>query len=406
MTTPRSTSRFDAARRLRNYSYAILNISELARRCEASGRPVTHLNIGDPALYGFHPPEELTRACIAAFEKNAHSYTASCGILPAREAIAREAASRSMKTAPDDVIVTAGATEAADLLCTAMLNPGDEVLCPSPGYPLYAALIGRQEATCVSYRLDPANRWLPDPQEIERLITRRTRLLVVINPNNPTGSLCPPDLLAAIADIAERHNIVCLADEVYRKLVYSQTHHPLASFAGNDLCVVTLESLSKNYMAAGWRTGWMTITNSRLVPDIRAALQKLADARVCAPAAPQYAIPAALSLGNDYLAPVMEKLRERRDLTVRMVNAIEGLSCSTPEAAFYVMAKADPAVHRFASDEEFIVELLRKKQILCVHGSGFGTDPSEGYFRIVYLPDTATLERVYADLSDFLQHCR
>jgi len=396
----------DGARRLGNYNYAILNIAALVREFETAGRPVTSLNIGDPTLYGFEPPSQLTEACIAALKQGRHSYTPSCGIPVAREAISRDAAKRAVCVSDEEVIITSGATEAADLLCTALLNPGDEVLCPAPGYPLYSALVSRQEARNVPYRLDPANGWLPVPAEIERLMTPKTRLLVIINPNNPTGALYPPSLLAEIAEIARRHRIVCLADEVYRKLIFGGVHYPFASFAGNDLPVFTLESLSKNFMAPGWRTGWMTMANSALVPGLRKALQKLAEARVCAAATPQFAIPAALSLGNEYLLPVMEKLKRQRDLTVAMINGIEGLWCSCPQGAFYVMAKADPVTYAFGSDEEFIVELLRKKQILFVHGSGFGMEAREGYFRIVYLPDTALLEKVFHDLADFLRHHR
>jgi aspartate/methionine/tyrosine aminotransferase len=396
----------DGARRILNYNYAILNIERLAAESETQGRPVTRLNLGDPTRYGFEPPPELAEACIAALRSGSHSYTPSFGIAAAREAIALDAKKRGIQTTDDNIIITSGATEAADLLCTALLNPGDEVLCPSPGYPLYSALVTRQEAISVPYRLDPGNNWLPDPREIERRITPKTRLLVIINPNNPTGMRYPSGLLAAIAETARRHRIVCLADEVYRKLLYAGSHHPFASFAGGDLPVFTLESLSKNFMVPGWRTGWMTMTNSSLVPGLALALRKLADARVCAPSAPQFAIPEALSLGNDYLHPVMKKLTEQRDLTVRMINAIEGLSCASPDAAFYVMAKADLRRFTFATDEEFIVALLRKKQILFVHGSGFGMEPCEGYFRVVYLPCAATLERVYHDLSDFLQHHR
>ncbi|WP_292004382.1 aminotransferase class I/II-fold pyridoxal phosphate-dependent enzyme [Chlorobium sp.] len=397
---------YDAAQRVRNYNYAILNIAALAGEYEATGKTISRLNIGDPTLFGFEPPPQLTEAYIAALRNGRHSYAPSCGIPSAREAIARDAGNRLIETSDQQIIVTAGATEAADLLCTALLNPGDEVLCPSPGYPLYTALAARQETVSVPYNLDPLNSWLPDPQEIEHLITSRTKLLIIINPNNPTGALYPAELLAAIAEIARKHQLICLADEVYRKLIYSGSHHPFASFAGNDLPVFTLESLSKNFMVPGWRTGWMTISNSHLLPDLSGALRKLADARLCAPAAPQYAITEALSMGNDYLLPIMEKLHRQRNLTVSMLNDFEGLSCSTPEGAFHVMAKIDLSRYPFASDEEFIVELLRKKQILFVHGSGFGTQPGEGYFRIVYLPDTATLERVYHDLYDFLHHCR
>lgn len=397
---------FVPAQRVENYHYAIRNIVGSARLQEEQGKKVTYLNIGDPILYGFQPPEELVEATVLALRQGHNGYSPSSGKKDAVEAIAADALSRGIQTSPDNIIVTFGASEAADLVCTAMLNPGDEVLCPSPGYPLYNAIIAKLNAKELQYRLDPDHGWLPDPEDIESKITPRTKILVVINPNNPTGELYPPEVLRQLVDIARRHRLLIITDEVYHKLVYEETHTPLASMAEDDVTVITIDSLSKNYMAPGWRVGWLTITNSHLLPDVRLAFIKLADARLCAPMAPQFAIRAAMNLRKDYIEDVMSRLSTQRDITVSMLNAIPGISCNHPKGAFYVMGKVDLERLPFSSDEEFVLRLLQEKQILFVHGSGFGTDPLQGFFRVVFLPGASTLRRVYSDLDDFIKQYR
>lgn len=394
---------FIPAQRVQNYHYAIRNIVSNARSQEKQGKKVTYLNIGDPILYDFQPPEELVEATVLALRLGHNGYSPSCGKKDAVEAIAEDAVSRGIPTSPENIIVTFGASEAADLVCTAMLNPGDEVLCPSPGYPLYNAIIAKLNARELQYKLDPNNNWHPDPEDIESKITPRTKILVVINPNNPTGELYPPELLQQLVEIARRHRLLIITDEVYHKLVYEEAHLPLASMAEDDVAVITIDSLSKNYMAPGWRIGWLAITNSHLIPDVHFAFVKLADARLCAPMAPQYAIRAAMKLRKDYIENVMNRLRTQRDITVDMLNAIPGISCNNPKGAFYVMGKIDLDMLPFNSDEEFVLKLLQEKQILFVHGSGFGTDPRQGFFRVVFLPDAATLKKVYGDLGDFIK---
>ena len=394
---------FIPAQRVQNYHYAIRNIVRNARILEEKGKKVTYLNIGDPVLYGFQPPEELIEASVLALRQGHNGYAPSCGKKDATEYIAGDACKRGIQTSPDDIIITFGASEAADLVCTAMLNPGDEVLCPSPGYPLYNAIIAKLNARQVNYRLDPKNNWHPDPDEIERLITPGTKILVVIHPNNPTGELYPEHVLKALVDIARRHRLLIISDEVYHKLVYGERHIPLASFAGNDVAVITFDSLSKNYMAPGWRTGWLAITNGHLIPDVHIAFIKLADARLCAPTAPQYAIKAAMLLRKDYTERLLERLKAQRDLTIERLNTIPGISCNQPKGAFYVMGKVDLASLPFNTDEEFVLKLLQEKQLLFVHGSGFGSDPKDGFFRVVYLPDQSTLHSVYDELENFIQ---
>ena len=397
---------FIPAQRVENYHYAIRNIVGSAILQEEQGKKVTYLNIGDPILYGFQPPEELVEATVLALRQGHNGYSPSSGKKDAVEAIAADALSRGIQTSSDNIIVTFGASEAADLVCTAMLNPGDEVLCPSPGYPLYNAIIAKLNAKELQYRLDPDHGWLPDPEDIESKITPRTKILVVINPNNPTGELYPPEVLRQLVDIARRHRLLIITDEVYHKLVYEEKHTPLASMAEDDVTVITIDSLSKNYMAPGWRVGWLTITNSHLLPDVRLAFIKLADARLCAPMAPQFAIRAAMNLRKDYIEDVMSRLSTQRDITVSMLNAIPGISCNHPKGAFYVMGKVDLERLPFSSDEEFVLRLLQEKQILFVHGSGFGTDPLQGFFRVVFLPGASTLRRVYSDLDDFIKQYR
>ena len=394
---------FIPAQRVENYHYAIRNIVSNARHLEKQGKKVTYLNIGDPILYGFQPPEELVESTVLALRQGHNGYSPSCGKNDAVEAIAANAHSRGISTSPEDIIVTFGASEAADLVCTAMLNPGDEVLCPSPGYPLYNAIIAKLNAREVQYRLDPENNWHPDPDEIASKISSRTKILVVINPNNPTGELFPPELLRELVEIARRYRLLIITDEVYHKLVYDEKHIPLASMAEDDVAIITIDSFSKNYMAPGWRTGWLAITNSRLIPDVRLAFIKLADARLCAPTAPQHAIKAAMNLRKDYIQNVMKRLKAQREVTVNMLNDIPGIGCNNPKGAFYVMGKVDLDILPFKTDEEFVLKLLQEKQILFVHGSGFGTDPGQGFFRVVFLPDTTTLKKVYNDLDDFVR---
>ena len=394
---------FVPAQRVENYHYAIRNIVSSAKLQEKQGKKVTYLNIGDPTLYGFQPPEELVETTVLALRQGHNGYSPSSGKKDAVEAITEDALSRGIRTSPENIIITFGASEAADLVCTAMLNPGDEVLCPSPGYPLYNAIIAKLNAKELCYRLDPDNRWFPDPEDIESKVTPLTKILVVINPNNPTGELYPPEVLNKLVDIARRHRLLIITDEVYHKLIYEEAHTPLASMAENDVAVITIDSLSKNYMAPGWRIGWLAITNSHLIPDVRLAFIKLADARLCAPMAPQFAIRAAMNLRKDYIEEVMNRLKAQREITVNMLNAIPGISCNYPKGAFYVMGKVDLESLPFSSDEEFVLKLLQEKQILFVHGSGFGADPLQGFFRVVFLPDASTLRRVYSDVSDFIK---
>jgi alanine-synthesizing transaminase len=389
-----------AAARTKNFTYAIRNIVGEAKKLEATGKKITYLNIGDPIPYGFQTPPHLVEAFERAIRDGHNGYAPSTGIPEAREAVAKEANQRGFKITPDDVVITSGASEAADIVMSAMLEPGDEVLVPSPGYPLYTAILAKLGAKEVSYRLDPRNNWQMDVEDIRNLITPRTRAIVIINPNNPTGAVYSRENLLAILAVAQNAGLVVLADEVYWQLVYGEPAPAIASLVDDSVPVITFESMSKIYLAPGWRMGWMKLSNSHLMQELKVAINKIADARLCSPRAPQHTVKAALEGDHGFLTGVMEAFKVRRDVTVERINRIEGMNCSQPDGAFYVMAQMEQL--QGATDEEFVLSLLKETGILFVHGSGFGLPAAEGFFRIVYLPQPEILHQVYDNLAEFV----
>jgi alanine-synthesizing transaminase len=377
-----------SAERIARLKYAIRNIAASAAEIEAQGRKVLRLNIGDPLLYDFHTPPALVEAVAQAMRDGKNWYAASYGIAPAREAIAASLAKQGAKVPAGDVFVTSGASEAIEASLTAMLEPGDSVLTPTPGYPLYTAILAKLNAEERPYRLDPKAHWQPDLAEIEASIGPRTRAIVVINPNNPTGALWSEDTLRSILDLARRKNLVVLADEVYHPLTYGPPAPRMASLA-SDVPIIAFDSMSKAYLATGWRVGWMSLHGPGL-DAVRTAIMRILDARLCSPTPPQFAIQVALDGGRAHIDDAMAKLRERRDLLVSRLNAIPGVWCEAPGGAFYIMTKVDlPAGKR---DEEFVLDLLRGEGVLCVHGSGFGMKAEDGWMRIVYLPPPSVIE--------------
>jgi alanine-synthesizing transaminase len=391
-----------AATRTKNFTYAIRNIVVEAKKIEAEGKKVTYLNIGDPVPYGFNTPAHLVEAVEKALRDGYNGYAPSAGIPQAREAVAREALRRGMKMSPDDVIITSGASEAADIVLSSMLEPDDEVLVPSPGYPLYTAILAKIGAKEVSYQLDPNNNWQPSVDDIRALINNRTRAIVIINPNNPTGAIYSKDNLLEVLSVANQAGLVILADEVYWRMAYQEPAPPIASLVDESVPVITFESMSKIYLAPGWRVGWMKLSNPHLMTDLKVGINKMADARLCSARPPQHAVAAALDGDHIYLEEVMNRFRARRDLSYERINAIEGMNCTLPQGAFYLMAQMEQLGD--ATDEQFVVSLLRETGVLFVHGSGFGMDAKDGYFRIVYLPELDVLNEVYDRLAEFVHN--
>ena len=394
----RTTSAIPVARRVSGFVYAIRNIVAEARKVEASGRKVRYLNIGDPITFGFKTPPHMIEAVERAMRDGHNGYAPSVGILSAREAVANELTRRGMPMSADRVIITLGTSEGIELTLTALAEAGDEVLIPSPTYPLYTAVLAKVGARAVFYRKDPANKWLPDLDEVSRLITPATRALVVIDPNNPTGATYPDDIRRGLIELAEKHNIPLLADEVYADLAYDGPVAPMASLYP-DAPIISFSSLSKAYLAPGWRAGWMAVGRTDRLDDVLAGVKKLADGRLCAAGPTEYAIPAALNGDRSHEAGFRAALRERADLTVKRLNAIEGIETVAPTAAFYAMPRVSlpPGV----TDEDYVLGLLRATGVLCVYGSGFGTKPEDGFFRVVFLADPAELSTIYDLVGDF-----
>ncbi|HEY2974285.1 MAG TPA: aminotransferase class I/II-fold pyridoxal phosphate-dependent enzyme [Pyrinomonadaceae bacterium] len=387
--------------RTANFHYAIRNLVSAAEAQERAGRRVVYLNIGDPQAYGFRPPAHVVEAVARALRDSFTGYAHSAGLHAARSAVAVYATGLGAPVTPEQVLMTSGASEAADLVLTALVNDGDEVLLPAPGYPIYPAILNKLGAIARYYRLQTTRGWQPDTEEIDSLITKRTRALVLINPNNPTGSIIPNETTKQILEVAARHKLLVIADEVYRELCFEEPPASASVLAQElDVPLITLESLSKTHLVPGWRVGWMRYTHESLMRDLTGAIGRLASGRLCSPTPAQYAVKPALEGSREFQQVFLSELKSRRDFCVERVRTNESLSCEIPAAAFYLMIKAEKLGKR--TDEQFVLELLEETGVLVVHGSGFGTAPELGYFRMVYLADEATLGDVFDRIDRFL----
>jgi alanine-synthesizing transaminase len=394
----RTTAAIRVARRVSGFTYAIRNIVVEAKKVEAAGRKVRYLNIGDPITFGFKTPQHMVEAVVRALRDGDNGYQASAGILPAREAVAGELTGRGMPMTADRVLITAGTSEGIEIALTALAENGDEVLVPSPTYPLYTAVLAKIGARAVYYRTDPGNGWLPDLDDVKRLMSDGTRALVVIDPNNPTGATYPADVRRALIELADRHNVPLLADEVYGDLAYDGPVPPMASLYP-DAPIISFSSLSKAYLAPGWRTGWMAIARTERLNDVLAAVKKLADGRLCSTGPMEHAVVAALTGDRSHEEGFRAALRERAAVTAARLNAIEGIDVVAPSAAFYAMPRVTlpPGV----TDADYVLGLLRATGVLCVYGSGFGTKPEDGFFRVVFLADPRELSEIYDLVAGF-----
>ena len=386
------------AARTRSFSYAIRNIVVEAKKVEASGRKVRYLNIGDPIPFGFKTPPHLVEAVAKAMRDGHNGYTASAGIDMARDAVAAEYQQRGVPMTPDRVILTSGTSEGIELALGALADAGDEVLVPTPTYPLYTAVLGKLGARAMYYRTDPSRGWLPDLDDIKRLIGPATRAIVLIDPNNPTGAVYPEATRRALIDLANRSGVPILADEVYSDLGFDGPT-PLLGSLDPDAPILSFSSMSKAYLAPGWRAGWLTVGRSDRLNDVLGAIKKLADGRLCSPGPMQFGIHAALTGDRSHQREFVRALRERADLSVARLSAMPGIEVVPPQAAFYVMPKVHLPPGR--TDEDFVLALLRETGILCVYGSGFGTQPDQGFLRIVFLASPAELGAIYDDFGAF-----
>ena len=387
------------ARRTENIEYAVRDIVLVAEEARKRGKELLFLNIGDPIQYDFRTPFPLVEATYQAMCENLTGYSASEGVDEAIEAIRKEAREKGIE--PADIFITTGASEAIDFTLTALVNEGENVLVPYPGYPLYTAILAKLGAEPNPYYLDEENAWQPDLADIEAKVNEKTRAIVIINPNNPTGAVYSEETLRGIIEIARRHQLVILSDEIYDKLVFDGQKHISIAALDPEVPMVTFNGLSKCYLAPGFRIGWGIVSGPwEVVRDFVEAIHKLARARLSTSHPKQYAIPVALNGNQSHLEEVIAKLKRRRDLTVEMLNDIPGISCVKPEGAFYAFPRIDiPGV----SDREFVKELIAETGVVVVHGSGFGQKPGTAHFRVVFLPPEEVLERAYERIKDFMK---
>jgi aspartate/methionine/tyrosine aminotransferase len=394
----RATRGVQIAARVNRFSYAIRNIVAEAKAVEARGTRVSYLNIGDPVAFGFQTPAHLVETVVQAMRDGHNGYLPSAGIPDARAAVADEYRTHGVTIAPERVVITAGTSEGIELALSVLVNPGDEVLVPSPTYPLYTAILAKLGAVPRYYRLDPGHEWLPDLDHLQAQISDRTRALVVIDPNNPTGAVYPPAIRRALIDLAERHELTILADEVYGELGFDGPV-PLLGSLDEDAPIISFSSLSKAYLAPGWRTGWLVVGATPRLDEALVAIRKMADGRLCSPGPMQYAVAPALRGDRSHQPLFRAALAERATLTTTLLNAIPGMRCVAPKGAFYAM----PSVRlpRGKTDEDYVLALLRETGILCVYGSGFGVAPEDGFFRIVFLAAPDELRTIYSDIGRF-----
>ncbi len=389
-----------SALRMENVRYAIRDLAVLADEVARQGHKILPLNIGDPLKFDFATPPHMIAAVEKAMRDGHNGYAPSLGIEEALVAIRNDAERHGFQNI-QSVFVNAGVSEAVEMCLTALVNPGDDVLAPSPEYPLYSAVLAKLESPPNPYFLDEDRGWEPDVEEMARKITPRTRAIVVINPNNPTGAVYTRQKLEAIAELARRHNLVILADEIYDKLVLDDDcrHISLATVAP-DLPIITFSGLSKPYLAPGWRVGWGIATGeAAVIKPYLEAVHKLLRARLCSNHPTQYAIKPALEGPQTHVPEMNAKLRRRRDLTVQWANSTPRVSCVAPKGTFY----AYPKLEIPDDDLDFVKDLLVKKHVLVVHGSGFGQKPGTKHFRAVFLPDEQTLTKAYHSIAEFMR---
>ncbi len=395
--------------KLQNVGYDIRGpVLDKARQMMDEGQKIIQLNIGNVAAFGLMPPDEIIQDMIRNLP-DAAGYTDSKGLFAPRKAVVHYTQEKNIPgVTVDDVYLGNGASELIALSMNALLDTGDEVLIPSPDYPLYTAVTSLSGGTPVHYRCDEGSGWLPDIDHLRKSVTPRTKAIVVINPNNPTGALYPDDVLRDIVAIARQHQLVIFADEIYDKTVYDgHIHTSIASLAG-DVLVLSFNGLSKNYRACGYRAGWMVVSGDKShAQDYIEGLNMLASMRLCANTPGQLAIQTALGgyqSIKDLVAPT-GRLCKQRDLACERLSAMPGVSVVKPKAALYVFPRLDPKIYPIQDDQQFAYELLAAEKVLIVQGTGFNW-PEPDHFRIVFLPNAEDLSEALNRIERFLSDYR
>lgn len=379
-------------------------ILDEATRLEQEGHRITKLNIGNPAPFGFEAPEEVLVDMIRNLP-NSQGYCDSQGLYPARKAVMQYGQRKGITGVEiDDITIGNGVSELIVMSLQGLLNNGDEVLIPAPDYPLWTAATNLSGGKAVHYRCDEDNGWFPDIADIEAKVSDRTRAIVIINPNNPTGAVYSRESLQQVVEVARRHDLVVMADEIYDKILYDEAEHTSIASLADDVLFVTMNGLSKTYRVAGFRSGWMTVSGAKdRASEYIEALRLLSSMRLCANVPAQHAIQSSLG-GYQSIAEFTRpggRLYEQRNVAWEMINDIDGLSCVKPEGALYLFPKIDSERFGIKDDEQFVLDFLRSEHVLLVQGTGFHM-PEPDHFRIVFLPTVRDLTHAIGRLEKFL----
>ena len=378
--------------------YAIRDIVLAARKVEQTGMKVDYLNIGDPVQFGFQPPDNVKQALIDSIKNGENYYSTSEGLLELREEIAKKENAKGLSITADDVLITNGVSEGLDMVISSIVEEGDEVLLPGPYYPPYASYVRLHGGLPVEFSVD-LNNSTPDFDDIKSKITSKTVAICLISPNNPTGVVFNENALKELVDIANEHNLYIICDEIYDQIIFDDKFVGIGKVAG-DSPVIILNGFSKVHLMSGWRIGYIAFNRSPQLEALREHLPKLARVRIATSLPVQHAALESLRGPQNYINDFVSEMKKHRDLVVKRLNEMPGLSCSNPKGAFYAFPKIEN--NRFGSDKEFVTKLLESKGVLTVHGSGFGEQYGSGHFRLVYLPSIEILDSAMNKIEEFV----
>lgn len=393
-----------ASKRSQGIIYAIREVVLPARKLEKKGIKVLHLNIGDPNKYDFDTPQHMKDSLFEATNQEFNGYSPSEGDFELRQAIIeREKKRNNVDYQIEDICITTGVTEGLQILINALLNPNDEFLIPGPTYPQYSLITRFNDANPIPYRCIEEDGWQPDVEYIRKKISNRTKGIVIINPNNPTGALYSKNVIKEIIDIAGENKIPIISDEIYDDMTFDEKQYATSSL-GKDVPVITFNGFSKVYLVPGWRMGYTLFHHSGELNAIQDAFMRIARSRLCANSICQRACIAALRGPQDHISEVNGKLKKRRDFSYKRLNEIEGISTAKPDGAFYIFPKIEVMEKGiWKTDKDFVLDLLHEAHVLVVHGSGFCETYGKDHFRAVILPTLETLEQAFNNLETFMK---
>ncbi|MBA4717741.1 MAG: aminotransferase class I/II-fold pyridoxal phosphate-dependent enzyme [Nitrosopumilus sp.] len=386
------------SKKVTGVEYAIRDIVLAARKVQQKGMKVDYLNIGDPVQFGFQPPNNVKQALIDAINKGENYYSTSEGLLELREEIAKKENAKGLSISADEILVTNGVSEGLDMVISSIVEEGDEVLLPGPYYPPYASYVRLHGGIPIEFAVD-MNNSTSDIDDIKSKITSKTVAICLISPNNPTGVVFNENSLKELVDIANQNNLYIICDEIYDQIIFDEKFVGIGKVA-RDSPVIILNGFSKVHLMSGWRIGYIAFNQSPQLEAIREHLPKLARVRIATSLPVQHAALESLRGPQDYISHFVTEIKKRRDLVVKRLNEMPGISCSNPKGAFYAFPKIEN--NRFSTDKEFVTKLLETKSVLTVHGSGFGKQYGSGHFRLVYLPSLEILDSAMNKIEEFV----